>query len=180
VAVICSARLSPPDPRCALAEQLGAAIAAEGWTMMTGGYGGLMEVASRAAAEAGGKVIGLPMRGWTHLEPNKWNHELRWSDSYPERLAHLLATDAIVALDGGIGTLSEAAIAWAALQTEPLAADLIFLGASWPPVLESIAAQLVVDDRDLARVTVCGDPALVVAHLINSRTRQPRAATSRG
>jgi uncharacterized protein GlcG (DUF336 family) len=31
---------------------------------MTGGYGGLMEVASRAAAQAGGRVIGLPMRGW--------------------------------------------------------------------------------------------------------------------
>ena len=34
---------------------------------MTGGYGGLMAVASQAAAEAGGKVIGLPMRGWTGL-----------------------------------------------------------------------------------------------------------------
>jgi SLOG cluster4 family len=52
VAVIGSARLSPPDPRCIPAEQIGAAIAAQGWTLMTGGYGGLMEVASRAAAQA--------------------------------------------------------------------------------------------------------------------------------
>jgi predicted Rossmann-fold nucleotide-binding protein len=37
VAVIGSARLAPPDPRCALAEQTGAAIAAQGWTLMTGG-----------------------------------------------------------------------------------------------------------------------------------------------
>ena len=72
--------------------------------MVTGGYGGLMEVTSRAAAEAGGTVIGLPMRGWSELAPNRWNHELRWSDTYAERLAHLLAADAIVAVDGGIGT----------------------------------------------------------------------------
>ncbi len=180
VAVIGSARLTPPDPRCVLAEQTGAAIAAAGWAVMTGGYGGLMEVASRAAAQAGGTVIGLPMRGWSALTPNRWNHELRWSDTYPERLAHLLAADAIVVLDGGIGTLSEATVAWAALQTEPAAADLIFLGPDWPPVLRSITDHLVIDDRDLAHVTVCADPHQVIAHIANNRPGRPRAAGPRG
>ena len=64
VGVIGSARLESPDPRCALAERTGAAIAARGWTVVTGGYGGLMAAASRGAAEAGGRVVGLPMRGW--------------------------------------------------------------------------------------------------------------------
>ena len=183
VAVIGSARLALPDPRCALATQIGAAIAARGWTTMTGGYGGLMAVASRAAAEAGGKVIGLPMSGWTNLKPNEWNHELRWSDTYPERLAHLLAADAVVVLDGGIGTLSEAAVIWAALQTEPAAADLVFLGASWPAVLTSLSSHLVIDDRDLALVTICADPQLAIAHLEHisqTRSRPPRSANPRG
>jgi uncharacterized protein (TIGR00725 family) len=179
VAIIGSARLSPPDPRCALAEQTGAAIAAHGWTLVTGGYGGLMEVASRAAAEAGGKVVGLPMRGWGNLTPNASNHELRWSDTYPERLAHLLATDVIVAVDGGIGTLSEAAVIWAALQTEPTTAELIFLGAGWPPVLQAIAEHLVIDDRDLACVTVCADPQVAIAHITEIGSRQ-RSASPRG
>ena len=139
---------------------------------MTGGYGGLMAVASRAAAEAGGKVIGLPMTGWADLKPNEWNHELRWSDTYAERLAHLLAADAVVALDGGIGTLSEAAVVWAALQTEPAAADLVFLGAGWPPVLQSLASHLVVNDRDLALVTICADPQQVIAHIAQDRSRR--------
>jgi uncharacterized protein (TIGR00725 family) len=180
VAVIGSARLSPPDPRCALAEQIGAAIAAEGWALMTGGYGGLMEVASRAAAEAGGRVIGLPMRGWSRLTPNRWNHELRWSDTYPERLAHFLGADAVVAVDGGIGTLSEAAIAWAARQTEPAAPDLIFVGAGWPAVLESLAAHLVIDDRDLELVTICADPGQAIARIATTRSGRPRAASPRG
>jgi uncharacterized protein (TIGR00725 family) len=180
VAVIGSARLSPPDPRCALAEQIGEAIAVRGWTIMTGGYGGLMAVASRAAAEAGGKVIGLPMSGWTELQPNEWNHELRWSDTYPERLAHLLGADAVVVLDGGIGTLSEAAVVWAALQTEVAVPDLVFLGAGWPPVLESLAAHLAINERDLALVTICADPQLVIAHISQNHSRRHAAASPRG
>jgi len=180
VGVVGSARLQPPDPRCALAEQTGAAIAARGWTMITGGYGGLMEVASRAAAEAGGKVIGLPMRGWVNLTPNKWNNELRWSTTYAERLAHLLAADAVVVLDGGIGTLSEAATVWAALQTEPDAADLVFLGTGWEPVLQAFATHLVIDDSDLAHVTVCADPRQAVAHIAQARSRRRRPARPRG
>lgn len=148
--------------------------------MITGGYGGLMAVASRAAAEAGGKVIGLPMRGWVNLTPNEWNDELRWSHTYPERLAHLLAADAVIVLDGGIGTLSEAAIVWAALQTEPDAADLIFLGAGWGPVLEAITTHLVIDDRDLAHVTVCADPQHAVAHIAQTHSRRHRPAGPRG
>lgn len=180
IAVIGSARLSPPDPRCGPAEQIGAAIAAAGWTLMTGGYGGLMSVTSQAAAEAGGRVIGLPMRGWTALTPNRWNHELRWSDSYSERLAHLLAADAIVAVDGGIGTLSEAAVAWSVLQTEPVAADLIFLGGGWPPVLRAFADHLVIDDRDLAQINVYPEAGQVIAHIAATEPRQPRAAGPRG
>ena len=169
VGVIGSARLEPPDPRCALAERTGAAIAARGWTVVTGGYGGLMAAASRGAAEAGGRVVGLPMLGWAALVPNRWNHELRWSQSYPERLAHFLATDAVVVLDGGIGTLSEAALVWAARQTEPKAPELVFLGGGWGPVLDALPAHLVIDERDLAWVTMCGDPEEVAGHIARSR-----------
>lgn len=107
--------------------------------------------------------------------PNRWNHELRWSDTYAERLSHLLACDAMLALDGGIGTLSEAAVAWSALQTEPAAAELIFLGAGWPPVLRA-ADHLVIDDRDLAYATVCTDPDQAIAHVAASRRGRARAA----
>jgi predicted Rossmann-fold nucleotide-binding protein len=139
-----------------------------------------MAAAARGAASAGGTVIGLPMRDWAGLVPNEWNHSLRWCASYPERLGHLLAADALVVLDGGIGTLSEAAVAWAALQTEPRAADLIFLGAGWRPVLDSIASHLVVDDRDLAHVTVCDSPRDAVARIVAGRPRPPRPAGPHG
>jgi uncharacterized protein (TIGR00725 family) len=180
IAVIGSARIEPPDPRCALADRTGAAIAARGWITLTGGYGGLMGVVSRAAAGAGGKVAGLPMRGWTHLTPNQWCDELRWSDTYPERFAHLLAADAMIALDGGIGTLAEAAIAWASLQTEQDTPGLVFLGEGWAPVLDAIAGHLVIDDRDMAHVKVCTDPDEAMAHIAATAGRRPHATQARG
>jgi uncharacterized protein (TIGR00725 family) len=180
VAVIGSARLEPPDPRCVPAERIGALVGERGWTLVTGGYGGLMGVAAQAAAQAGGRVVGLPMRGWVNLTPSKWNHELRWSETYAERLGHLLAADAVVVLDGGIGTLSEAATAWAALQTEPGAADLIFVGDGWAPLLRELPAHLVIDERDLAHVTVCADPEQAIAHIAAGKRTERPAAQPRG
>src|ERR1700722_11220878 len=39
--------------------EVGRLAAREGWIVITGGLGGVMEAASRGAAEAGGTVVGL-------------------------------------------------------------------------------------------------------------------------
>jgi uncharacterized protein (TIGR00725 family) len=41
------------------AERMGELVAARGWVLLTGGKGGVMEAASRGAAEAGVTVIGI-------------------------------------------------------------------------------------------------------------------------
>jgi uncharacterized protein (TIGR00725 family) len=149
IAVVGSARIEAPDPRWDQARELGAALGAGGLRVMTGGYGGLMGAAARGAREAGATVIGLPMRGWTGLAPSPWCDELRWTGDYAERLRELLSCDAVVALDGGIGTLAETAAVWAALQTEPGAARLVLLGACWPGLLSAFGGALVADAADL-------------------------------
>ena len=149
VAVVGSARLKRPDPRWQQAFDLGAGIAARGWTLLTGGYGGLMGAASEGAGGSGAVVIGLPMRGWTELVPTQFATELRWCDSYAERVAELMRADAIVAAAGGIGTLAEIANAWAALQTEPQTPGLVLLGAPWRRLIATIGDTLVVGDHDL-------------------------------
>ena len=50
---VCSRRVA------ALAERVGRAIAEAGAVLLCGGLGGVMEAASRGAAEAGGTVVGL-------------------------------------------------------------------------------------------------------------------------
>jgi uncharacterized protein (TIGR00730 family) len=151
-----SARIGGEDPRYADAQRLGRALAGEGWAVVTGGYGGLMGATASAASAAGGHTVGLVMSDWQHLTPHESNAELRWSADYAERLRHLLTCAVVVALPGGIGTLSEAAIVWAAAQTEPGAASLVLVGHDWADVHRAVGSGLVVDPDDLA-LAVCVD-----------------------
>jgi uncharacterized protein (TIGR00725 family) len=152
VAILGSAGLGPDDPEWEDARALGAALAARGATVVTGGYGGLMAAAAQGAAAAGGHVVGLPMRAWTHLAPDHACRELRWAGGYPERLGALLACDAVVALPGGVGTLSELAVAWAAAQTEGDAPVVVVMGERWGGLMTALASLLVVGPADLALV----------------------------
>ncbi len=145
-----SARIGADDPRHADARGLGAMLAEQGWTVVTGGYGGLMAAVAAGAAKAGGHTVGLPMTPWQHLTPDASHAELRWSQDYAERIAHLLATRVAVALPGGIGTLSEASIVWAAAQTEAHTARLVLVGPGWGRILETVREELAVDECDLA------------------------------
>lgn len=178
VGVLGSARLGPDDPRHRQAEAVGGALARAGWAVMTGGYGGLMAAVASGAAAAGGHVVGLPMRGWAALTPGPAG-ELRWCDSYPERLGHLLACDAVVALDGGVGTLAELTVVWSAAQTEPAAPAVVVMGPAWRAMLELIAGRMVVGPADLALVTAVEGPDEVVA-AVRAGLAAARVAAPRG
>jgi uncharacterized protein (TIGR00730 family) len=158
IAVLGSARIEPPDPRWEMAHRLGGLLAVHGFAVVTGGYGGLMSAVGQGVSEGGGHVIGLPMRHWSELEPNRWNAELRWSEGYGTRLDHLLRCTGVVALPGGVGTLSEMAVIWAAAQTEASPPSIVLLGDSWPPLIKAIGEQLVVGPQDLKLLQVVASP----------------------
>lgn len=180
VGVIGSARIGADDPRYTDAERLGRALATEGWTVVTGGYGGLMGATAGGAAVAGGHTVGLPMSDWKHLTPHESNAELRWSVDYAERLRFLMAADVVVALPGGIGTLSEAAMVWAAAQTEPNATQLLLVGEAWRGVHAAIGAGLVVDRNDVALARCVAGVDDVVAAVYESLGRPHTEVRARG
>lgn len=175
IAVLGSARIEQPDPRWELARTMGSLLAEHGFAVVTGGYGGLMAAVSQGVSERGGHVIGLPMRHWEKLEPNRWNAELRWSDGYATRLDHLLRCTGVVALPGGVGTLSEVGVMWAAAQTEANPPSIVLLGDGWPPLIAAIAANLVVgpDDLDLLQVVASPEEAIQVLTVPPERGRKP-------
>jgi uncharacterized protein (TIGR00725 family) len=162
VAVLGSARIGPGDPRHHDAQRLGGLLAAQGWTVVTGGYGGLMAAVAAGASAAGGRTVGLPMREWRHLAPDASSAELRWSASYAERIGHLLATRVAIALPGGVGTLAEASGVWAAAQTEPGAAQLVLVGPAWRALMDVFARELVIGEKDLALPVVVEEVGSVV------------------
>jgi uncharacterized protein (TIGR00730 family) len=178
VAVLGSARIEPPDPRWEVARRLGGLLAQHGCAVVTGGYGGLMSAVSQGVSEGGGRVIGLPMRHWDKLAPNRWNAELRWSDGYGTRLDYLLRCTGVIALPGGVGTLSEMAVIWAAAQTEPNPPSIVLLGDAWAQLIEAIAANLVVGPADLDLLHLVATPDEVIQALTapaeRGRTPGPR------
>ena len=101
----CSARLA------AQAERVGAAIAAAGAVLVCGGLGGVMEAASRGAARAGGVVVGI-LPGVDRSDANRWVTIPIVTGMDQARNAILVRScDAVIAVGGMYGTLSEIALA---------------------------------------------------------------------
>jgi uncharacterized protein (TIGR00725 family) len=93
------------------AEVVGSGLAVAGTVVVTGGMGGVMAAACRGARSAGGVTIGI-LPGGDRRAGNEW-----LSVAIPSGLGELRnglivrAADAIVAVGGAYGTLSEVALA---------------------------------------------------------------------
>lgn len=94
------------------AYELGSALAKEGFNICTGGYGGIMEAASKGAYDNAGFVYGVTIELW-NKEPNQYlTVEVREEKLF-ERITKLLELgDAYVILQGGTGTLLEFSAVW--------------------------------------------------------------------
>ncbi len=93
------------------ARAVGRGLAEAGCTVVTGGLGGVMEAASRGAAEAGGLVVGILPSSRTE-DANPWVRVPVATGLGDARNAVLADTaDAFVAVAGSWGTLSEIAFA---------------------------------------------------------------------
>jgi len=96
-----------------LAREVGRAVAGTGATLLTGGRGGVMAAAGAGAAEAGGLVVGiLPGRDARDTPPDDAVRAAVFTGMGQGRNQILiLSADAVVAVGGGWGTLSEIALA---------------------------------------------------------------------
>jgi uncharacterized protein (TIGR00730 family) len=180
VAVLGSASIEQTDRRWQDARALGAALAERGWTVLTGGYGGLMGAVAEGARAAGGHTVGLPMTEWEHLTPHAANAELRWSTDYAERIAHLLSADVAIALPGGVGTLAEASMIWAAAQTEPDAAQLVLVGDAWQQLIDQLGRTFVIAPEDLTIPTIADDVSDIVDAVERALSAPQSGSSARG
>jgi uncharacterized protein (TIGR00725 family) len=93
------------------AEQVGAAIARAGAVLLTGGRGGVMAAASRGAARAGGVVVGI-LPGFARGAANRWVAlPIVTGMDQARNVILVRSCDAIIAVGGMYGTLSEIGIA---------------------------------------------------------------------
>ena len=95
----------------AVAEEVGRLLAERGAIVLTGGLGGVMAAASRGAAKAGGTTVGL-LPGDDRADAND-GVQVAIATGMGEARNALVAraADALIAVGGEFGTLSEIALA---------------------------------------------------------------------
>jgi uncharacterized protein (TIGR00725 family) len=99
-----------PDVAAA-AESVGRELAGRGAVLVCGGLGGAMEAACRGAREAGGTTVGL-LPGLDRRDANPYVDVAIPTGLGEARNALVVRTaDALVAVGGGYGTLSEIGLA---------------------------------------------------------------------
>jgi uncharacterized protein (TIGR00725 family) len=154
---------SQPDPALAdQAELLGRRLAEAGAVVVCGGGPGVMEAACRGASSAGGTTVGL-LPG---LDRSDGNPHL--AVSLPTGLGQgrnlllVRSSDALVAVGGGFGTLSELALA---LRTGT-------------PVIGLSTWSLQLDAHPVEAFPTAGDAA-TAAHLALEAARSRQADPSR-
>jgi hypothetical protein len=122
------------------ARVLGIELAKLGYAMCTGGYGGVMEAASRGAKEAGGKTYGVTADFFSSAKMNLWiDVEVRMK-TWQERLFELIRlADGFVICKGGTGTLAELAVVWEMMNKSVMPAKpCVALDDFWQPILDRV------------------------------------------
>jgi len=94
-----------------LACQVGAEIARRGWVLVCGGMGGVMQEACRGARSAGGVTLGI-LPGHSRAEGNPYlSYSIITGLGEARNVLVARNSEALIAVAGGYGTLSEIALA---------------------------------------------------------------------
>lgn len=123
------------------AYEVGRLLAERGAVLVCGGLGGVMAAASRGCYEAGGEVIGI-LPGVSATTANPYvTHPVVTAMGHARNVILVQTAAALIAIEGGYGTLSEIAIA------RKLGKPLVLLD-SWQDIDETLttdSAQQAVD-----------------------------------
>ncbi len=115
VAIIGDGDVPPDSPIGRLAEALGRMVMDRGYVLITGGRGGVMFAASRGARAAStyqpGRIIGV-LPGSDPRLANQYVDLPLCTGLNHARNVLVAQADAVIAVGGGAGTLSEMAMAW--------------------------------------------------------------------
>ncbi len=105
IAVIGGSQPSPEEAR--LAEAVGGELAKQGAVLICGGLGGTMEAACKGASSEGGVTVGI-LPGNSRKEANPYVQiPIVTGMGYARNVAVVKSAQAVIAIGGNYGTLSE-------------------------------------------------------------------------
>jgi uncharacterized protein (TIGR00730 family) len=184
IAVFGSAEPVPGSPEYEVAREVGRRLAAAGFAVVNGGYGGVMEASARGAREAGGRTIGVTTKVFTSRPAaNAWIETEESTADLHDRTRRLIeGADGFIVLPGRSGTLSELTFLWALAKAGLLEGRrIVLLGPVWGRFLADLRRLDLVDREALAATRVAATPAAAVAALgLRREARAPTGAAAGG
>jgi hypothetical protein len=146
VTVFGSSRFGEEHPYYALAREIGAALARDGYAVMTGGGSGIMEAANRGAKEAGGLSLGCNIHLPREQKPNRYlDRFIEFEHFFARKVMLVKYSSAFVVMPGGLGTLDETLEIATLMQTGKLGHfPLIAVGREfWDPFFSFLRESMV-------------------------------------
>ena len=134
-----SARTDPSDKYYKAAEELSAKMAKQGFSIISGGGGGIMEASNVGAFKVGGRSVGLNIQLPFEQKLNPYTNEsLNFDFFFSRKVMLTFASEVYVYFPGGFGTLDELFEIITLIQTkkiEPI--PVVLYGKEyWTPLLE--------------------------------------------
>jgi hypothetical protein len=174
VTVFGSARFPETHRYYELARRVGALLARDGFTVMTGGGPGIMEAANRGAKEAGGRSIGCNIELPEEQKPNAYvDRWVTFRHFFVRKVMLVKYSYAFIAMPGGFGTLDEVSEAATLIQTGKIAGfPMVLMGVEfWKPLLDFMRGTLIkegtIDSDDADEFFVTDSPEDAAAHVRN-------------
>jgi uncharacterized protein (TIGR00725 family) len=109
IAVIGGSDVGPET--AALAREVGREVAARGAVLLCGGLGGVMAAAAQGAQDAGGVSLGILPEGDRRRANPYLTYSIATNLGHARNVLIAHSADALIAVDGSYGAISEAAIA---------------------------------------------------------------------
>ncbi|MBU1168431.1 MAG: TIGR00730 family Rossman fold protein [Proteobacteria bacterium] len=169
VSIFGSARTKPGSPYYTMASDIASMMVKNGYGVITGGGGGIMEAANKGAAEAGGRSVGLNITLPFEQDPNPYsNVKLQFNYFFVRKVMFVKYAMAYIIMPGGFGTLDELFEAVTLIQTQrikPLPVVLVgkaFWGGLVEWIKDTMLAEKTISLKDLDIFKITDDPKEVL------------------
>ena len=108
VSIFGSARTKPDNPDYQKAVEISSLLVKNGFAVITGGGGGIMEAGNKGAAEAGGTSVGLNIHLPFEQKPNPYaNIQIEFKYFFIRKVMFVKYAQAYIIMPGGLGTMDE-------------------------------------------------------------------------